>query len=167
MLERPKGKWLYCHKKPCPERLRCYSAVGWWRCVVCHLGSRGFRTGLGHTNGDQDYPDERSVVKFIGQKPDKAVKKPGELPEPPGGLLVVLPATWEYLTADRFADGKTRELSSVSIFVEGSQVKACLNDKACKRSLYVTGESLETALHALERLLAAGTDAWRYWKGGK
>jgi hypothetical protein len=73
------------------------------------------------------------------------------------------PTVWEYLTATTFDDGSARETATVSVFVEEGLVKVALNDRAERRSAYVTGSDLRAALKALEGILGAGEVDWRLW----
>ena len=75
-------------------------------------------------------------------------------------------ALWEYLTAATWEDGSTRETSMVMIFAEDGFMKACLQDRANQRSLWVTGGSIDGLLATLESKLQNCDDSdWRASRG--
>lgn len=80
---------------------------------------------------------------------------------PPADLVERFPALWEYLSLDRWEDGKARALSSLTVFWGDGRLKCCLNDKANNRCLFASGESLAALLTALEAALASDTADWR------
>lgn len=73
------------------------------------------------------------------------------------------PRVWEYLTLLHFDDGSARELSKLSIFVENGKFKVALNDAAEKASLYVSGDTVDGVLKALESTLGHDNPEWRAW----
>lgn len=76
----------------------------------------------------------------------------------------MLPLLVEHMTCDAYDDGTKRQRSTVTLFVEDGNVKACLNDREMERSLFRSaGEFLE-ALEALEKALTQGDESeWRPW----
>ncbi len=66
-----------------------------------------------------------------------------------------------WLTDPKFDDGTPRKLPSVTFWVEGGRVKACLNDKAERLSGFVTLSGLEMLGEQLSDLLAMGKVDWR------
>lgn len=77
------------------------------------------------------------------------------------------PTVCQYLADDVWEDGKPREVSKIAVTSQDGLVLVMLNDGELRRSLYVTGDTVEKALAALERqLIAAGAD-WRAWGGNK
>jgi hypothetical protein len=77
------------------------------------------------------------------------------------------PTLLEYLTSAVWDDKSPREVSTLSIRIEGGQFQLGLNDKAMKRSVYTTASTLTEALKLLEGCLAHGKEPWRSWKGKK
>lgn len=73
------------------------------------------------------------------------------------------PTVLEYLTDVQWDDGTERERSTVSLFIEDGAFKLALNDKALRRSLYVTADTMEAAFSVLERSLQAPQADWRGW----
>lgn len=67
----------------------------------------------------------------------------------------------EYLTAEEYPDGGKRQTSTVLIFMEGGEVKACLRDRDTDMSLWVTSGSVPDVLLALESALQSDDAQWR------
>jgi len=82
-------------------------------------------------------------------------------------LTTFAPTVCEWLTSAHYDDGELRETSTIGLFVDCGVLKLCLNDRDLCRTLYVTSDSLEGALEALEKALRGGTPDWRPWKGKK
>jgi len=83
---------------------------------------------------------------------------------PPGrttGVLVECPALVEYLSAEKYPDGATRERSVISVFIEDGRVKVCLNDRDAGRTLWRSGDGVEDCLILLETGIVDGTADWR------
>lgn len=76
------------------------------------------------------------------------------------------PLLWEHLSSGIYDDGSSRETSTLSVFVDGGTLKAALNDRQERRSLYVTAHGLRELLDALEVKLEGSDGDWRMWKGG-
>jgi len=73
------------------------------------------------------------------------------------------PLLLSYLMDERYEDGSPREKSALSVFVEDGRLKVALNDKDCRRSLYVASDGLQGGLKAMESLLGTGKAEWRAW----
>lgn len=71
------------------------------------------------------------------------------------------PALWEYLTVDKTPGGTVRERSSIILFIEGTEVKLCLNDNSKGRNLWTTAKTIQEAFRACDLALQAGGAAWR------
>lgn len=74
------------------------------------------------------------------------------------------PTIWEYMTTARYDSGESRELSTLMVLFEHGQAKCCLNDRAEHRSMWVSAESFEGALKALEASLEAETGTWKQYQ---
>jgi len=102
------------------------------------------------------------------QKPTDVRPDAGAVRKPPkDSVMYGKKHIWEHLTATTWDDGSFRETSALSFFVEDGLVKCALNDKDLKRSLYMTGTTLEAVLEALEGQLEAGGGDWRLWHANK
>jgi hypothetical protein len=78
-----------------------------------------------------------------------------------GGLMDGLPTVWAMMVDEAWDDGTARERATLLVLMDGAMVKLWLNDRALGRSCWVSGESLELALNALEDGLFGGSVAWR------
>lgn len=86
-------------------------------------------------------------------------------PVPPGLVFgdwsVQYPALIEYLTLTQWENGKPRQTATLMLFVEDGRVKLRFCDRAKARTLWMSSESLDSLLEALERHLRDGTGDWR------
>ena len=76
-------------------------------------------------------------------------------------LSSALTGLWEMLCSTRYPDGSPRASSTLLVFVESGQVKACLNDRDQGMSAWVTASSLWGALAALESGIQGDSLDWR------
>lgn len=96
------------------------------------------------------------------KKPDSS--KPGatELTVPlVGSLFSGHAAIWEMLTCDKWDDGTPRQRGTLLVLCDGGIVKLWLNDRALKRAAWVSGDSLEAAMEALDHGIAEDNLPWR------
>jgi len=77
------------------------------------------------------------------------------------------PLCWEMLTEDRWEDGSKRLRASVLVICDGGTAKLWLNDRACDRTAWFSGETVEACWDAMEEQLATGTVTWRASEGGR
>jgi hypothetical protein len=91
---------------------------------------------------------------------------PGERPDDPK-FAGSYPATWDWLTQRVYDDGKPRETLTVLVFCEGTQFKACLNDRDGQQSCFVSGSSFAALWRAIEAVFEGGKGDWRPWKQGR
>lgn len=75
------------------------------------------------------------------------------------------PLLYEHLTSTQWEDGKNRETSTVLLFAEGGVFKACLNDRAEGRVVFLADQSFLGVLDALEAGLRVGPLDWRQRQG--
>lgn len=78
-------------------------------------------------------------------------------------ILIECPTVLEWLTLGKYSNGKPRETSTLTIFIEGHYLKMALNDRQERRGLYLAGESIQGILTAMEAILASGNVPWKYW----
>lgn len=71
------------------------------------------------------------------------------------------PLLWEHLTATKFADGSPRKTSSLSIFVQDSDVKCIVRDREAKECLFATADGVFALFEVVEALLADPHADWR------
>lgn len=77
------------------------------------------------------------------------------------------PTICEYMACEAYETGKAREPSAIGVKIQGGKMCVYINDTDVRRSIYVSGDTFELAMRALEKQLASGAPEWRYWKGGK
>lgn len=78
------------------------------------------------------------------------------------------PALHDLVTVAELPDGSKRELSRVSVFLDSGAVKASVTEPGLRASCFASGDSLESALDALEaRVQADDPDTWRPWPDGQ
>jgi hypothetical protein len=73
------------------------------------------------------------------------------------------PAISEYMSSLCWPDGSEREVSTLTFVVEDGKLKGCVNDRACKRSLWRSGDTLTEVMDALEEALRSPQAVWRRW----
>lgn len=135
-------------------------------CPLCYAGAKGRSSHRGHAGVHPAPSSSGRTWRHHVRRPVPNDQSPGAGDALPGGQLASRhPELAEHLCRGTYDDGTARELSTLSLFWEG-QPKAALNDRECKRSLYVAGDSWEDCLDALESMLADETGQWRPWKGG-
>ena len=71
------------------------------------------------------------------------------------------PALLEFVSADVWPGGESRETGMVMVFVEGGRLKACLSDRDQGLVLFVVADSVGGLFDALEGNLVAGNGDWR------
>lgn len=71
------------------------------------------------------------------------------------------PHLFEFLVDTRWEDGTERETGTLLLFAEAGRLKACLNDRALGRSVFLSAESLESLFSALQAGLADESLDWR------
>lgn len=82
-----------------------------------------------------------------------------------GSTLAGCPVLAEYLTATAFEDGSERPTATLLLFTEDGVWKCCLNDRANARSAWVSGQTPEECVSALEEAVSTGEVQWRRSKG--
>jgi len=87
--------------------------------------------------------------------------KKDDLPFVDHGFEADYPTLAEYLTADRWDDGKPRTTSTILIFLDGKALKVCLNDRDNNRSVFVSDPTFAGALLKLELGLLQNSLEWR------
>jgi hypothetical protein len=133
----------------------CLRARRWAKVVYCEPGrSRNVR-------GWSSQVLKGEMMSFIKRGLAAAVVGGPVAPFPDAKFAKDWPAIYEYMTASKYPDGTDRKLSSVTLFCEDSQLKVCLTEKNEGLVLFAAGKTLQTALNALEGLLAAEETPWR------
>lgn len=76
-------------------------------------------------------------------------------------LAAKYPAIWEFLTLSIWEDGEPRVPGSITVFLQDGFLKACLIDKDADLVAFVSADSLEGILQALEAGIQDERMDWR------
>jgi len=142
----------------------CFRDGRWWLIVV--VGCTGERL-LGLKIPHAEYGNIRSgtfrsrLMGFLKkvEQVRKAVEVQASLSD--SSWSKEHPALAEYLLSDEYPDGEVRQTSTILLFCEAGEVRACLNDRDQGRSLWATGTSVEAAFLALELRCQDEKAEWR------
>lgn len=77
------------------------------------------------------------------------------------------PSLGEHLADTKWDDGSPREVSTVTVKVEGGRFNLSLNDREERSSAYVTADTLHEGLRLLDEGILSGRLDWRPWGGRK
>lgn len=141
-------------------------------CGTCYTNMRG-RTNVAGHRGYRHRDNRRpwySIPELTDMKrPTKTAKpEPGTKESIPDPMMAKeYPSLSEHLTDETYDDGQSRERSTLTIFVEDGRIKAALNDRDNKQSMYASSDSLRGVLKLLENALANDKAEFRPWKRGK
>lgn len=133
---------------------------GW--CGECYENATGRANHAGH------FHYRRYTLKWAWEL-ILALRKPASRPAEggaqmqigSGSLLDIYPDLREFLTCPKWADGSSRALGSLTVFCDDGRLKACVNDKECNRVLFVSAESLEGLLEAIDSQIGNDGADWR------
>jgi hypothetical protein len=75
--------------------------------------------------------------------------------------LAKFPALVEFLHCEAWPDGSRRQTGTLLVFVDEGRLKACLSDRDQALVGFVTGESLEGLIRAVEEGLQGDHVDWR------
>jgi len=71
------------------------------------------------------------------------------------------PMLFEMLVTTRWDDGKPREVATLLLVAEGGVWKGMLNDRANRRTAWLSGATVDELLDAFETGLATASLGWR------
>lgn len=100
------------------------------------------------------------------KRPEDTVKEEGAA-MPDEKWAKSLPTLCEYLVTTEWEGGGAREPSTLVLKVQNGCILAAVNDVALKRSLYVSGDTVEATLKSMEKALQSPTADWRKWGSKK
>lgn len=100
------------------------------------------------------------VMKFLRKLNEKAVAKVKTAPYPDKAFAEQWPALYEYMTVT-YLDDKPRLTSSLTIFRQGAELRAVLNDKESGFALWGAGETFQDVLASIEEQLKLPEPPWR------
>ena len=99
-----------------------------------------------------------------------AASAPGD-GDDPGAVLADwasrFPACLEYMTARKTPDGRPREVATLMLVADEDGLKGCLNDRQTGHQLWVTSDTVDGLIAALEAALTSPRPNWRRskWAG--
>jgi len=82
-----------------------------------------------------------------------------------GNDWVLYPTIMEWLTEEKYEDGKPRVTSSITLFAGEGLVKASFNDRDFNRVAFVTAKTFEELLAIIEAKLTESSLDWRPSQG--
>lgn len=101
-------------------------------------------------------------MSSIGRKIDKpAPGKSSETGKPVSSPIFEenFPTLWKFLKFRRDL-GERHQTGCITIFVDGSKIKLCANDRPARQSCFVSGDTLGEALARLDRGISEGSLNW-------
>jgi hypothetical protein len=131
-------------------------------CGACYEGLKGRATRRGHCGWR---PLRRTYAMSLQRPAERVgsagVGSGGQASAEEGAFGSTFPLLFEHLTAAAWADGSTRETSSLTVFVEEGRWKACFNERALNKVCFVSGRSFMDLLSCLEAGLQEDDLDWR------
>lgn len=149
-------------KNPC----RTYAELG--ACLLCYSNARKRSNYKGHYGYTK--PRRSKVLKpWEYREMKKRVMEDGfgatGMPAT-GDLFCGHPSLFAYLTDDFWDDGSPRKRATIMLFADGATWKAWFNDREEGRTCWMTGDSPESLIAALDLALETDTVSWKS-EGGK
>jgi len=146
----------------------CHEGTAECNWVVLSEGRLWSRGACAHplhwgVSGEEEW---RIMGQFVKKVVDKESRRRIALDSQGSAWVERHPAIWEYLTLEAHEDGTARQRGMLMAFVEDGVVKVCMQDRDNEQSLWVSAQSLPSALEVLEGHLQGGTGDWRRMKGG-
>lgn len=133
---------------------------GW--CGQCYSNIKGRSNYRGH-QGYRSRPTPAAEGVLVAIKKRQSALEPSAAPVALAKTLFAksCPTLFEFLSAESYEDGTSRQLPTITVFVSPSGFQACLNDRDQSQACFVTSGTLEGLWAALEKGLADDTLAWR------
>jgi hypothetical protein len=131
-------------------------------CPFCYENARGRANHRGHFG----YRVERVHLHW---RVTMALKKPSASPTPAKAVDIIiweealpgLPLLGEFMFSAVYDDDSPRQLPTLMLFLHEGRLTAALNDRDQLRTAFVSGDSLDGVLEALEGGLAGDSLGWR------
>lgn len=140
-------------------------------CMLCVSGASGRAAYEGHSCWAPARPRPPApALGYIMKRIDQANADGGFAEADASDILERFPLLSEYLCCTSWDDGKPRQVATLLIVTECGAWKACLNDRAQARSLWVSAEGFDSLLWAVETALGSPAPGWRpakVWSKGK
>lgn len=136
-------------------------SVSVW-CGYCYSNVRGRASYKGHIGYRAARPVYAESLAMAIKKRDN-----GSAPGEGGGRAVAgkwgkdYPVLWEFLTLAKYEDGSPRTLPTLTLFVDLTCVKLCLNDRDQGLTGWMAAETVEGAFLLLEKHLKEDKLEWK------
>lgn len=118
-----------------------------------HKHHRWYRTPKRIVTGE----DEMSMIKR-SPKPGTTKGEPGA---PSDGWLEFYAGLQEFLTMTAWEDGAVRQTGTLMLLAEGGLWKLWIHDRDGKRSVWISGQSVEAVTQKAEDIVQGGPADWR------
>lgn len=80
---------------------------------------------------------------------------------PPDGWLEFYPGLAEFLTLTKWDDNARRETGTLMLVAEQGRYKLWVHDRDGKRSVWLSGDTVESVTQAAEDVVSGGPADWR------
>lgn len=127
-----------------------HTKYGRW-CGMCYSNLKGRSNYEGHAGYRAPKQKVFCIMGFVDDR--RGSRGPGGGGDKPMSLAdfgADYPRLFEMFTVTEYEDGTSRDTSSISVFYDEGRLKLCLNDKQEGFSAFVTANSVEEGLLALE-----------------
>lgn len=99
-------------------------------------------------------------MSMIKRAPKPGATK-GEPAAPSDGWLEFYPGLMEFMRMTQWEDGATRTTGTLMLVAEAGLWKCWVHDRDGKRSVWLSGTSLESVTQAAEDVVQGGNADWR------
>src|SRR5262245_21176107 len=136
-------------------------------CIFCYLGAKGRAYFRGHHGYRRYFQKKRRIRSSVMKRPQPRPSAFNGHDTPcPCKLSEKYPHLWRFLADDQWEDGEARHPGSITLLCDQGWLKAALNDRDGRVTAFVTGDSLEGLLRAIDKGLEGLSLEWRAWKEG-
>lgn len=154
----------------CSMKIRsCMDSAGW--CPFCYEGLKGRKTHKGHYGYRKSTSFGGYVMaQYLRQKQTPGQDGMSDHQATVEDFPAALAGLAEFLTLDRWEDGKKRRTGSITVFSDEGSLKACLSDKDTDAVAFVSAPSWVQLLHLVEEGIRGSSLEWRrnrYQRKGK
>lgn len=140
----------------CGPGTRCRECV-----LAARLGVPRSKIGVFPSLRRLLFNTEEDYMKYLKRPGGTGLGPTGHVQVSDPDLERVAPATLEFLTVDKWDDGKGRQPGTIMVMAEGGRWKAWVHDRDGKRSSFVSSGGLLDLLREVEDMLANGSGEWR------
>lgn len=154
-----RGEWYWPPSCDSHQRIVNLRCGGQWHQVTVSIPQH-----CCHRCGGYSYEEDRDMSLKKALAAARASDLPELPPVPDSGAMAGCPTLWEMMTVCR-VDGKPRQTSTLSVWVQDGKVTACLNERDTGMALFASGATLDDALEEMELHLLSDSPPWRKQRG--